>query len=100
MRGRTMFRKSVVTVAVLTLAASVATAQQSTSQSQADERGFVSFAEFGGSFNSSGHVVKLDTSVGYNLSEHIGVDFGVPFYFAGGTSTSTTGSKTTASSTG
>src|SRR6185369_13549366 len=69
-------------------------------QSSGDQRGFVSFAEFGSSFSSSGHVVKLDTSAGYNLSEHLGVDFGVPFYFAGGTSSSSTGTKTSSSATG
>src|SRR3954471_6187210 len=100
MRGRTMFRKSTLAVAVLALATTMATAQQATSQSQADERGFVSFAEFGSSFNSSGHVVKLDTSAGYNLTEHFGVDFGVPFYFVGGSAPSTTGAKTSFSGTG
>lgn len=92
-----MLRKILVSAAMLAFAAGMALAQQT---STGDERGFVSFAEFGSSFNSSGHVVKLDTSAGYNLSEHFGVDFGVPFYFVGGSSTSSTGTKTSFSGTG
>jgi len=96
-----MLRKTMIAAAVLVLTAATATAQNaSDTQSSGDQRGFVSYAEFGSSFSSSGHVVKLDSSAGYNLSEHFGVDFGVPFYFAGGTSTSSTGTKTSSSSTG
>ena len=90
-----MFRKIVI-VAAVALTAATAIAQTSSG----DERGFVSFAEFGSSFSSNEHVVKLDTSVGYNLSSHFGVDFGVPFYFAGGSSTSATGTKTSSSASG
>jgi len=92
-----MLRKILVSAAMITVAAGLATAQ---GVATGDERGFVSFAEFGSSFNSSGHVVKLDTSAGYNLSEHFGVDFGVPFYFVGGSAPSTTGAKTSFSGTG
>jgi hypothetical protein len=99
-----MFRKHILAVAALILAVNgLALGQQATSNSQPGreiEKGFVSFAEFGGSFNSSGHVLKLGTSAGYNFSRHIGVDLGVPFYFVGGSSTSSTGTKTTFSGSG
>jgi hypothetical protein len=54
-----------------------------------DETGFTSYAGFSGSTNSLGHVLKLDSSVGYNFSSHFGVDFGVPFYFVSSSGTST-----------
>lgn len=94
-----MYRKTIIGMMVLLCTA--ATAQNSSNGQRAeDQRGFVSSAEFGSSFSSSEHVVKLDTSAGYNLSNHFGVDFGVPFYFAGGTSTSATGSKVSSSASG
>ncbi len=65
-----------------------------------DVKGFVSSADFSGSTNADGHVLKLSSSVGYNLTEHFGMDFGVPFYFVGGSSSSTTGTKTSFSGTG
>jgi hypothetical protein len=97
-----MYRKTILATVILALATSAAMAQNAAqSQTGSDvQRGFVSFAEFGGSMSSSGHVIKLDTSAGYNLSEHFGVDFGVPFYFAGGTNTASTGAKVSSSATG
>lgn len=94
-----MFRKITLAAALLVLAFSTAVAQSTSSQKPDDERGLVSFSEFGGSFDSTGHVVKLDTSVGYNINSHFGADFGVPFYFAGG-STTTTAGKSSYSATG
>ena len=93
-----MYRKTIIGIVVLLCTA--ATAQNSGDPRAEDQRGFVSAAEFGSSFSSSEHVVKLDTSAGYNLTNHFGVDFGVPFYFAGGTSTSATGTKVSSSASG
>ncbi len=94
-----MYRKMIIGAVVLLFTAA-ASAQKPGEQGAQDLRGFVSSAEFGGSFSSSEHVVSLATSAGYNLSNHMGVDFGVPFYFAGGTSTSSTGTKVSSSATG
>lgn len=96
-----MLRKHLLAVSIAVLS-SVALGQQSVSGSQPDpsEKGFVSFVEFGGSFNSAGHVLKLDTSAGYNVSRHVGIDFGVPFYFVGRSSTNTAGTKTSFSAAG
>jgi len=95
-----MFRKATLATALLALFSSAAAAQSANSHNPDDERGLVSFSEFAGTFNADSHVVKLDTSVGYNLNSHFGADFGVPFYFTGGTAPSTTGSKTSFSATG
>lgn len=46
-----------------------------------DEKGFTSYAEFGGSSDSDGRVFKLDSNVGYNFSRHFSMDMGVPIYF-------------------
>ena len=70
-------------------------AAQSTSATQADlqdERGFTSYAEFGGSSNSEGQIYKLNASVGYNFSKHFGMDLGVPIYFARASGSATSGS--------
>ncbi len=95
-----MLRKTILAAVSTALLASAAFAQSSKQTDPADERGLVSFSEFSGTFDSSGHVAKLDSWVGYNLSEHFGADFGVPLYLAGGSVTSTTGSKTSFSATG
>lgn len=68
--------------------------------SDGSEKGFTSYVEFGGSASSGEHVLKLDTNAGYNFSEHVGVNFGVPLYFVGGSNTSSTGTKTSYSNTG
>ena len=46
-----------------------------------------------GELQSSGNVVKLDSTVGYDFSKRFGVFVGVPLYFTGGVS-STTGTST------
>lgn len=64
-------------------------AAQSTSSSQPkqqDEKGIRSFVVFGGSANSAGHILELDSSLGYDFSRHVAVDFGLPIYFAGSSS--------------
>lgn len=92
-----MTRKNVLRAAVAALALSATALCQ---QPATDNTGFTSSVEFGGSAGSGEHVLKLDTDAGYNFSQHVGVNFGVPFYFAGGSTTSTTGGKTSYSSSG
>lgn len=96
-----MLRKATFAAALLALLSGAAVAQSANAQIKPDdERGLVSFTEIGGTFNADSHIIKLDTSVGYNLNSHFGADFGVPFYFAGGSAMSTTGSKTSFSASG
>lgn len=101
-----MSRKlAVALMATVALLGGTAFAQQQSNanaktSADPDAKGFVSYLDFGGSINDAGHVLKLDSSAGYNFSSHIGVDFGVPVYFAGGSSTDSTGAKTTFSATG
>jgi hypothetical protein len=92
-------RKALICAAAATLAlGGTALAQQDASDSS--DKGFTSYMQFGGSASAGQSVLKLDTNAGYNFSEHVGVNFGVPFYFVGGSSTSTTGAKTSYSSAG
>ena len=53
--------------------------------SDAQNKGFTSYVQFQGSSNSLGQIMDLDTRVGYNFSQHFGVDGGVPIYFVRGT---------------
>ena len=55
------------------------------------ETGFLSYVDFGGSSNSSGHIFTLGFSTGYRFNERISVDARMPFYFVSAT---TTGSGT------
>lgn len=55
------------------------------------ETGFLSYVDFGGSSNSSGHIFTLGFSTGYQFNERISVDARMPFYFVSAT---TTGSGT------
>jgi hypothetical protein len=56
--------------------------------------------EFIGSTNSQGQVMSLDSTVGYLISRHVGVDGGMPVYFVNGTTTSSTGVTTNMSNDG
>jgi len=57
-----------------------------------EEKGFTSYAEFGGSSNSDGQVYELNSSVGYNFSQHFGMDVAVPIYFVHASSSTAGGS--------
>src|SRR5712691_9218538 len=57
-----------------------------------DDKGFTSYAEFGGSSDSDGRVFELDSSIGYNFTKHFGMDMGVPIYFVQASSSTTGGS--------
>ncbi len=55
------------------------------------ESGFLSYIDFGGSSNSSGHIFTLGFSAGYQFNERISVNALMPFYFV---SAKTTGNGT------
>jgi hypothetical protein len=57
-----------------------------------NEKGFTSYVEFGNSSNSLGRVFELNSSVGYNFSNHFGMDLGLPIYFVQASSSTTGGS--------
>jgi hypothetical protein len=80
-------------IALLTILIGTAAAQSSPKPAATDSTGFSSYAEFGGTSNSEGQIYELNSSVGYNFSQHFGMDLAVPIYFlrpsssTGGTST-------------
>jgi hypothetical protein len=47
----------------------------------AEDRGFTLFEEFRGSTSDQGQFTILDTSIGYDFNQHVGIDLGVPYYF-------------------
>lgn len=58
-----------------------ADAQTGVSHSPDDDTGFASYVAFGGSHNSTGQIYDFTGSVGYNFSNHFGMDVGLPLYF-------------------
>lgn len=100
-KGRRQLQRSLLcAVAALCLGGTL-WAQQAAAGSQNDQpqKGFTSYVEMGGSAGSEGHVLQLTTDAGYQFSQHVNVNFGVPFYFVGGSTTSSTG-KTSYSTSG
>ena len=93
-------RIACVAALAISLAAGALAQQQDSKSSGGFEPGFTSVAEFGGSASSGQHVLKLDTSAGYNFSRHVAVSAGVPFYFVGGSTTSATGTSSSYSASG
>ena len=63
------------------------------------ERGILSYVDFSGSSNSSGHILTAGVSLGYQFNEHISVDANVPFYFVSATSSIATSTGATQSTT-
>jgi len=59
----------------------VAQSTQGAKPAAQGDKGFTSYAEFGGTSNVDGQVYRLESSVGYNFNQHFGVDVGVPIYF-------------------
>ncbi len=59
------------------------------------ERGILSYIDFGGSSNSSGHILTTGFSLGYQFNEHILANARVPFYYVSApTSSATTAGAT------
>jgi hypothetical protein len=52
-----------------------------TARPAAEDKGFTVFEEFRGSTSNQGQFTILDTSVGYDFNNHVGIDIGVPYYF-------------------
>src|SRR5260370_35976433 len=94
-----MNRTTLVLSLVLSLTALANTAvAQSNSVSKANpanEKGFTSYTEFGGTTDSDGQVYSLDSSVGYNFNQHFGVDLVLPIYFVRAASSTTGGGTST-----
>ena len=90
-----MDRGTLLPAVLVTVAALVGTAMAQTAPPPAaqGETGFTSYAEFGGTSNSDGQIYELNSSVGYNFSQHFGVDMGVPIYFVRASSTTTGGTS-------
>jgi hypothetical protein len=94
-----MNRQTLLPVVLVVIAALVGTASAQTAARPAaqGETGFTSYVEFGGTSNSDGQIYALNSSVGYNFSQHFGMDVGIPIYFvrpsptAGGTSSNGVG---------
>jgi hypothetical protein len=63
-------------------------AAQSSESSPEQEKGMVFYEQFQGSSNTLGRIMKLDSRVGYNFNQHLGIDAGVPFYFVHASSAS------------
>src|SRR5258708_11119907 len=52
----------------------------------AQDTGFTSYVEFGGTTNSAGQVYELDSNIGYTFTQHFGMDLGVPVYLVNASS--------------
>ena len=78
--------KNLATVVIAIALAGFAWAQSKAEATANGDTGFTSNVEFGGTSNSAGQVYELDSSVGYTFTKHFGMDFGVPFYFVNGSS--------------
>jgi hypothetical protein len=92
-----LFAKTFLTVFVFTFAfasaipalgqnpAETGTGQNATHRAnQASEpiQGFNAYENFRGMVNSSGTLLKLDSTIGYDFNQYLGVFAGVPLYFA------------------
>lgn len=75
-----MVRKIQSLIAVLAFAAA-ALAQSPQPKSDSQVRGFNAYESFRGSVDSLGAVLKLDSSLGYDFNQHVGVFAGIPLYF-------------------
>jgi len=65
----------------------------------ADDRGFLSYFDFGGNSNSIGHMFTGGFSLGYQFNTHISVDGRVPFYYVSASTTTTNSTGGTESTT-
>jgi hypothetical protein len=72
------FFKAIATVGICLAFAAGLKAQASPA---GEDHGFTLFEEFRGSTSNQGQFTILDTSVGYDFNQHVGIDLGVPYYF-------------------
>lgn len=83
---------------VLCLISSVALPTVAAEQSKPEspvtsDRGFTSYVEFDGTTNSAGQEYVLSPNVGYNFTQHFGMDVTLPIYFATAAATTTSSSS-------
>jgi hypothetical protein len=71
--------KTFALLAMCLVGASHLTAQSA--RPAAESKGFTLFEEFRGSTSDQGQFTILDTSIGYDFNQHVGIDIGVPYYF-------------------
>jgi hypothetical protein len=80
--AKAMSRESLFQAGCIILAlVGIAVAQSSAKPAAQSETGFTTYAEFGGTSNADGQIYELNTSAGYNFSQHFGMDVGLPVYF-------------------
>ncbi len=81
-------RWAMVLAPLLILGAANGSAQtQPADKAQKEKKGFTFYESFQASSNTLGQVYKLDTTAGYDLSKHFGIDVGIPVYFVKASST-------------
>lgn len=90
--------KRLVAVSFIFLLSSFGLAQSTTSTNpaigkQEEEKGYELYEAFGGSFNSQGDILSLDTQTGYRFNQHFGLTAGIPIYFVRNSSSGTTSSN-------
>lgn len=87
-------------VALLLLGSSSAIFAQSarttkdSSETTAQEKGFLSYIDFGGSSNAGGRVFMLGLSAGYEFNPHVSVGVRMPVYFVSADNTTANGTTT------
>lgn len=86
-------RKTLITFCFVSFAIAAAAQQapNGTSKSPNNDLGWTSSMSFEGNVDSGQRVFDLNSSVGYNLTKHWGVDMGVPFEFVSTSTTTTSG---------
>jgi hypothetical protein len=77
-----MKRPALFPLALFLVAATFGTTAAQTAAPPAlkDPNGFTSYVEFGGTSNGDGQVYEINSSLGYNFSDHFGMDVGEPMY--------------------
>lgn len=80
-------RIPLLTIALVIALLGAAAAQSGAKPALHDERGITSYVEFGGTSDSAGQAYELNSSVGYDFTQHFGVAVGAPIYFVRPSST-------------
>ncbi len=69
---------------ILVLLVTCLTASARAQSVDGDEKGFTAFEEFRGSTSKYGQLLTADTNLGYDFNRFLGVDVGIPVFFARG----------------
>jgi hypothetical protein len=89
--------QTALAISICAIASSVSARSESVAK---DDTGFTSYLEFGGTTNSAGQVYELNSSIGYNFTQHFGMNFGVPVYFVNASASSSATGSTSGSGVG